>query len=568
MDVRRRVERDRLAADVDVEARLAARSRLAELGLTLLEAHPASAGDAGPPSSTTWRAAGSGQLSGPLVRRAWPVLVARVFCDTDRWGCTASVIAADPDRRRRSDTTPLPRRAAARRRLRGVQTARDGEEPCAASTAVLAGPPDLQDAHAPHGGLPWPARSRPGRTSRSSFCRPSTPPIPRPTSSRRSPRTTSPAAPCRSSGHESSGCMRRLGDKAPRERARPRARSSPSSSTWRRRRPRRGRAAHPHESRRLYALAANLGNTVSTETLLDRGWGDDDDADPSYVWVTMRRLRQKIAARPGSSARPAHRPRHSATPALWRVPLGRRRDADVTRYTADDIGRGGAPRRMLCVFKVPPAQELATFRGEAQLPSATRLTLRARDGGASCPSRPSSAPTFALILTTPCRDPSAGARARDRYLARRRAAARRRAVRVTLGGELCAITWRFSVDRVTAWRGRGPRVHRRRRPDAARRVPRAPRGRPVAPQLGAAVAPEGCSSSITLDGLPIAIAGRAGGQLRGRCSAWSTGGPAVDPATVPVEEVVPGCGARSRSAELTVSRRDLGLVVGHLPATA
>ncbi|NJD27596.1 MAG: response regulator transcription factor [Chloroflexi bacterium] len=54
----------------------------------------------------------------------------------------------------------------------------------------------------------------------------------------------------------------------------------------------------PTESRLLYALAANLGATVSTETLLDRGWGDTDDADPSYVWVTMRRLRQKIEPDP------------------------------------------------------------------------------------------------------------------------------------------------------------------------------------------------------------------------------------------------------------------------------
>ena len=54
----------------------------------------------------------------------------------------------------------------------------------------------------------------------------------------------------------------------------------------------------PTESRLLYALAANLGNTVATETLLDRGWGDTDDADPSYVWVTMRRLRQKIEPDP------------------------------------------------------------------------------------------------------------------------------------------------------------------------------------------------------------------------------------------------------------------------------
>jgi len=59
----------------------------------------------------------------------------------------------------------------------------------------------------------------------------------------------------------------------------------------------------PTESRLLYALAANLGNTVSTETLLDRGWGDTDDADPSYVWVTMRRLRQKIEPDPD---RPIH----------------------------------------------------------------------------------------------------------------------------------------------------------------------------------------------------------------------------------------------------------------------
>jgi DNA-binding response OmpR family regulator len=66
-----------------------------------------------------------------------------------------------------------------------------------------------------------------------------------------------------------------------------------------------GRAVQltPTESRLLYALAANLGNTVSTETLLARGWADTDDADPSYVYVTMRRLRRKIARDPD---RPAH----------------------------------------------------------------------------------------------------------------------------------------------------------------------------------------------------------------------------------------------------------------------
>ncbi len=59
----------------------------------------------------------------------------------------------------------------------------------------------------------------------------------------------------------------------------------------------------PTESRLLYALAANLGQTVTTETLLARGWADTEDADPSYVWVTMRRLRQKLEVDPNQ---PAH----------------------------------------------------------------------------------------------------------------------------------------------------------------------------------------------------------------------------------------------------------------------
>ncbi|HUG48283.1 MAG TPA: response regulator transcription factor [Candidatus Limnocylindria bacterium] len=62
----------------------------------------------------------------------------------------------------------------------------------------------------------------------------------------------------------------------------------------------------PTESRLLYALAANLGRTVSSETLLARGWADTEDADPSYVWVTMRRLRQKIEVDPNN-------PRHVQT---------------------------------------------------------------------------------------------------------------------------------------------------------------------------------------------------------------------------------------------------------------
>ena len=57
-------------------------------------------------------------------------------------------------------------------------------------------------------------------------------------------------------------------------------------------------ALTPTESRLLYALAASLGQTVTTETLLARGWAETEDADPSYVWVTMRRLRQKVEREP------------------------------------------------------------------------------------------------------------------------------------------------------------------------------------------------------------------------------------------------------------------------------
>lgn len=59
----------------------------------------------------------------------------------------------------------------------------------------------------------------------------------------------------------------------------------------------------PTESRLLHALAANLGETVATETLLARGWTDTEEADSSYVWVSMRRLRQKVEVDPD---RPVH----------------------------------------------------------------------------------------------------------------------------------------------------------------------------------------------------------------------------------------------------------------------
>ena len=59
----------------------------------------------------------------------------------------------------------------------------------------------------------------------------------------------------------------------------------------------------PTESRLLHSLAANLGEAVAMETLLSRGWTDTEEAGPSYVWVSMRRLRQKIEVDPD---RPVH----------------------------------------------------------------------------------------------------------------------------------------------------------------------------------------------------------------------------------------------------------------------
>ena len=74
--------------------------------------------------------------------------------------------------------------------------------------------------------------------------------------------------------------LRRLGDKVPRQSLvlGPRPDARPPST----RGDRRGALVQltPTESRLLYALAANLGQTVSTETLLARGWAETEDADP------------------------------------------------------------------------------------------------------------------------------------------------------------------------------------------------------------------------------------------------------------------------------------------------
>jgi DNA-binding response OmpR family regulator len=54
----------------------------------------------------------------------------------------------------------------------------------------------------------------------------------------------------------------------------------------------------PTESRFLATLAASMPRAVSTDQLLHQVWADSDAADPAYVWVTVRRLRQKIEVDP------------------------------------------------------------------------------------------------------------------------------------------------------------------------------------------------------------------------------------------------------------------------------
>jgi two-component system KDP operon response regulator KdpE len=54
----------------------------------------------------------------------------------------------------------------------------------------------------------------------------------------------------------------------------------------------------PIEARLLGMLASTPGRVVSTDQLLARVWAGSDRADPVYVWVAMRRLRQKLEPDP------------------------------------------------------------------------------------------------------------------------------------------------------------------------------------------------------------------------------------------------------------------------------
>ncbi len=65
-------------------------------------------------------------------------------------------------------------------------------------------------------------------------------------------------------------------------------------------------ALSPTESRFLATLAAAIPNAVPTDRLLRQVWAESDAADPAYVWVTVRRLRQKLESNPDA-------PRHLLT---------------------------------------------------------------------------------------------------------------------------------------------------------------------------------------------------------------------------------------------------------------
>src|SRR5688500_17234596 len=54
----------------------------------------------------------------------------------------------------------------------------------------------------------------------------------------------------------------------------------------------------PTEARLLQVLASAVDRVVPTDELLSRVWTDADGADPSYLWVSVRRLRRKLEADP------------------------------------------------------------------------------------------------------------------------------------------------------------------------------------------------------------------------------------------------------------------------------
>jgi DNA-binding response OmpR family regulator len=54
----------------------------------------------------------------------------------------------------------------------------------------------------------------------------------------------------------------------------------------------------PVETRLLQLFMSTPDRIIPTEMILDRVWSEADGADPSYVWVTVRRLRRKLEPDP------------------------------------------------------------------------------------------------------------------------------------------------------------------------------------------------------------------------------------------------------------------------------
>ena len=147
--------------------------------------------------------------------------------------------------------------------------------------------------------------------------------------------------------------LRRLGDKVPRRSLAAGAGPDPGPPSPRGdRRSARSSSSTPTESRLLYALAANLGQTVTTETLLARGWADTEDADPTYVWVTMRRLRQKVEVDP-------NKPIHVQTVRGVGYRLMPSRGFPPTSATTTETAAPVRGRRLPCPRRPPCLRRLA-----------------------------------------------------------------------------------------------------------------------------------------------------------------------------------------------------------------
>ena len=104
---------------------------------------------------------------------------------------------------------------------------------------------------------------------------------------------------------------------------------------------------------------------MTTETLLTRGWAETDDAEPSYVWVTMRRLRQKLEV-------DANRPRHLLTVRGVGYRLVATRPGPAERDSGTgDAPRGAAPATDDDSATAPPEPR----PGRSRLSFQTRLNL-------------------------------------------------------------------------------------------------------------------------------------------------------------------------------------------------